>query len=129
MTIQEILDLGKMGYTKEDIEKMGEDKQEPQKQEPQKQEPQKQEPQKQEPQKQEPQKQEPQKQEPQKQEPQKQKDLDNIAQLTESINSLIASIQTANILKTNNHSGEDESAEEILGSIIMPPLKKGEKTK
>ena len=119
MTIQEILDLGKMGYTKEDIEKMGEDKQEPQKQEPQKQEPQKQEPQKQ----------EPQKQEPQKQEPQKQKDLDNIAQLTESINSLIASIQTANILKTNNHSGEDESAEEILGSIIMPPLKKGEKTK
>ena len=124
MTIQEILDLGKMGYTKEDIEKMGEDKQEPQKQEPQKQEPQKQEPQKQEPQKQ-----EPQKQEPQKQEPQKQKDLDNIAQLTESINSLIASIQTANILKTNNHSGEDESAEEILGSIIMPPLKKGEKTK
>ena len=107
MTIQEILDLGKMGYTKEDIEKMSEDKQEPQKQEPQKQEPQKQEPQKQEP----------------------QKDLDNIAQLTESINSLIASIQTANILKTNNHSGEDESSEEILGSIIMPPLKKGEKTK
>ena len=123
MTIQEILDLGKMGYTKEDIEKMGEDKQEPQKQEPQKQEPQKQEPQKQEPQKQEPQKQEPQKQEP---EP---GNADTIAQLTESINSLIASIQTANILKTNNHSGEDESAEEILGSIIMPPLKKGEKTK
>ena len=92
MTIQEILDLGKMGYTKEDIEKMGDEKQEPQKQEPQ-------------------------------------KDLDNIAQLTESINSLIASIQTANILKTNNHSGDDESAEEILGSIIMPPLKKGEKTK
>lgn len=116
MTIQEILDLGKMGYTKEDIEKMGDEKQEPEKQEPEKKEPEKQEPEKKEPEKKDP-------------EPVKQKDLDNIAQLTESINSLIASIQTANILKTNNHSGEDESAEEILGSIIMPPLKKGEKTK
>lgn len=116
MTIQEILDLGKMGYTKEDIEKMGDEKQEPQKKEPEKQEPEKKEPEKKEPEKKDP-------------EPGKQKDLDNIAQLTESINSLIASIQTANILKTNNHSGEDESAEEILGSIIMPPLKKGEKTK
>ena len=101
MTIQEILDLGKMGYTKDDIEKMDDKKQEPEKKEPEKKDP----------------------------EPVKQKDLDNIAQLTDSINSLIASIQTANILKTNNHSGEDESAEEILGSIIMPPLKKGEKTK
>ena len=108
MTIQEILDLGKMGYTKEDIEKMGDEKQEPQKQEPEKKEPEKKEPEKKDP------------------EP---GNADTIAQLTESINSLIASIQTANILKTNNHSGEDESAEEILGSIIMPPLKKGEKTK
>ena len=106
MTIQEILDLGKMGYTKDDIEKMDDKKQEPEKKEPEKKEPEKKDP-----------------------EPVKQKDLDNIAQLTDSINSLIASIQTANILKTNNHSGEDESAEEILGSIIMPPLKKGEKTK
>lgn len=116
MTIQEILNLGKMGYTKEDIEKLGDEKQEPEKKEPEKQEPEKKEPEKQESEKKDP-------------EPVKQKDLDNIAQLTESINSLIASIQTANILKTNNHSGEDESAEEILGSIIMPPLKKGEKTK
>ena len=111
MTIQEILDLGKMGYTKDDIEKMDDKKQEPEKKEPEKKEPEKKEPEKKDP------------------EPVKQKDLDNIAQLTDSINSLIASIQTANILKTNNHSGEDESAEEILGSIIMPPLKKGEKTK
>ena len=111
MTIQEILDLGKMGYTKEDIEKMSEDKQEPQKQEPQKQEPQKQELQKKEP------------------EPVKQKDLDNIDQLTESINALIKSIQAGNIIKSNNHSGDDESAEEILGSIIMPPLRKESKTK
>lgn len=113
MTIQEILDLGKMGYTKEDIEKMGDEKQEPEKKEPEKQEPEKKEPEKKEPEKKDP-------------EP---GNVDTIAQLTESINSLIASIQTANILKTNNHSGEDESAEEILGSIIMPPLKKGEKTK
>ena len=51
MTIQEILDLGKMGYTKEDIEKMSEDKQEPQKQEPEKKEPEKKEPEKKEPEK------------------------------------------------------------------------------
>lgn len=121
MTIQEILDLGKMGYTKEDIEKMSEDKQEPQKQEPEKKEPEKKEPEKKEPEKKEPEKKEPEK-----------GDVSNAAgidQLTESINALIKSIQAGNIIKSNNHSGEDESAEEILGSIIMPPLKKGEKTK
>lgn len=112
MTIQEILDLGKMGYTKDDIEKMsGSEKEEPEKAEPEKKEPEKAEPEKKEPEK---------------------ADTSNAAgidQLTESINALIKSIQAGNIIKSNNHSGEDESAEEILGSIIMPPLKKGEKTK
>ena len=104
MTIQEILDLGKMGYTKEDIERMSGT---------------------------EPEKTEPAKTEPEKTELEK-TDVSNAAgidQLTESINALIKSIQAGNIIKSNNHSGEDESAEEILGSIIMPPLKKGEKTK
>ena len=117
MTIQEILDLGKMGYTKDDIEKMsGSEKEEPEKAEPEKAEPEKKEPEKAEPEKKEPEK----------------ADVSNAAgidQLTESINALIKSIQAGNIIKSNNHSGEDESAEEILGSIIMPPLKKGEKTK
>ncbi len=117
MTIQEILDLGKMGYTKEDIEKMGDEpKQEP-KQEP-KEEP-KQEP-KEEP-KQEP-KEEP-KQEP-KQEP------DNNAKFLEDLNKtlsgFIADLQKQNIINSNNKSEQKESAEDILASIIAPPLKKGE---
>lgn len=113
MTVQEILDLGKMGFTKDDIEKMNTEPEQEPKEEP-KEEP-----------KQEP-KEEP-KQETQ-QEP-KQDNSDGIVQLTNTINDLIKSIQAGNIINSNNHSGDNESAEQILGSIIQPPLKKGEKNK
>ena len=116
MTIQEILDLGKMGYTKADIEKMAaEPKQEP-KEEP-KQEP-----------KQEP-KEEP-KQEP-KQEPNQAPDNNAkfLEDLNKTLSGFIADLQKQNIINSNNRTEQKESAENILASIIAPPLRKGEKTK
>ncbi len=121
MTIQEILDLGKMGYTKADIEKMAgvDPKQEP-KQEP-KEEP------KQEP-KQEP-KEEP-KQEP-KQEPNQAPDSNAkfLEDLNKTLSGFISDLQKQNIINSNNRTEQKESAEDILASIIAPPLRKGEKTK
>ena len=100
MTINEILELGKMGYTKDDIEKMSAgDPEEPKKEEPKKEEPKKEEP---------------------KQDP-------GYSSLAQSIDNLIKTIQASNITNSNNKSGPEETAEDILGSIIMPPLKKGEK--
>ena len=100
MTINEILELGKMGYTKDDIEKMSVgDPEEPKKEEPKKEEPKKEEP---------------------KQDP-------GYSSLAQSIDNLIKTIQASNITNSNNKSGPEETAEDILGSIIMPPLKKGEK--
>ena len=115
MTINEILELGKMGYTKDDIEKMSAgDPEEPKKEEPKKEEPKKEEPKKEEPKKEEPKKEEP------KQDP-------GYSSLAQSIDNLIKTIQASNITNSNNKSGPEETAEDILGSIIMPPLKKGEK--
>ena len=93
MTIQEILDLGRMGYTKEDIEKMEEKK-------------------------------EPEKKEPEKKGPEKKEPVDEISQLTSTIKDLISTMQASNISKSINRSEDGESAEQILGNIIMPPLKK-----
>lgn len=105
MTINEILELGKMGYTKDDIEKMSAgDPQEAKKEEPKKEEPKKEEPKKEEP----------------KQDP-------GYSSLAQSIDNLIKTIQASNIINSNNKSGPEETAEQVLGSIIMPPLKKGEK--
>lgn len=110
MTIQEILDLGKMGYTKADIEKMGgvDPKQEP-KQEP-KEEP----------------KHEP-KEEP-KQEPNQAPDNNAkfLEDLNKTLSGFIADLQKQNIINSNNRTEQKESAEDILASIIAPPLKKGE---
>lgn len=119
MTINEILELGKMGYTKDDIEKMSE--------EPKQEEPKKEEPKKEEPKKEEPKKEEPKKEEPKKEEPKQDPGYNSLAQ---SIEALIKTIQASNITNSNNkNSGPEETAEEILGNIIMPPLKKGDKTK
>ena len=110
MTIQEILDLGKMGYTKADIEKMGgvDPKQEP-KEEP---------------------KQEPEEEEP-KQEPNQAPDNNAkfLEDLNKTLSGFISDLQKQNIINSNNRKEQKESAEEILASIIAPPLRKGEKTK
>ena len=107
MTINEILELGKMGYTKDDIEKMsaGDPQEKPKQEEPKQEEP---------------------KQEEPKKEPQRDPGYSSLAQ---SIDNLIKTIQASNIINSNNKSGPEETAEEVLGSIIMPPLKKGEKIK
>lgn len=125
MTIQEILDLGKMGYTKADIEKMAgvDPKQEP-KQEP-KEEP-----------KQEP-KQDPKQEPKQATDPAKMREdlkpgsetREFLEDLQKTLNGFIADLQKQNIINSNNRTEQKESAEDILASIIAPPLRKGEKTK
>ena len=117
MTIQEILDLGRMGYTKEDIEKMADPA--PKKEEPKQEEPKKEEPKQEEPKKEEP-----------KEEPKKEEPTPDFSALSASIDALIKTIQASNITKSNNSGADDSlSSEEILGNIIEPPLKKGDKKK
>lgn len=117
MTIQEILDLGRMGYTKDDIEKMADP--EPKKEEPKQEEPKK-----------ESKQEEPEKEEPKKEEPKKEEPAADFSALSASIDALIKTIQASNITKSNNSGADDFlSSEEILGNIIEPPLKKGDKKK
>ncbi|MBQ1295270.1 MAG: hypothetical protein IIY21_14605 [Clostridiales bacterium] len=112
MTIEEILKLGAMGYTKDDIEAMSSDnKGEPEKKEP---EPEKKEP--------EPEKKEPE-QEPQKADPTK----DLLQFMAGEFEKLNRSIQSVNILGSNINQPKEKTAEDVLAELIAPPQKKGGK--
>lgn len=111
MTIEQILELGKMGYTKEDIEALDKAQQDPKKEEPKKEEPKKDEPKQEDPKKEEPKKEEP------KQEP------DKLGKVFDAIAELTKAIQANNITKSQNPQNEVKSAEVLLAEVIRPPRK------
>ena len=109
MTLEEILKLGAMGYTKEDIEAMSSDnKGEPEKKEP---EPEKKEP-------------EPEKKE---QEPAPDPTKDLLQFMAGEFEKLNRSIQSVNILGSNINQPKEKTAEDVLAELIAPPQKKGGK--
>ena len=110
MTVEEILKLGAMGYTKEDIEAMG--KTEPEKAEPEKAEPEKKEPESE------------QKPEP---EPAADPTKDLLKFMAGEFEKLQKSIQDANILGSNIEQHKEKTAEDVLAELIAPPKKKGGK--
>ena len=108
MTIDEILKLGAMGYTKEDIEAMnaGSEKPEPEKApEPEQTKP------------------EPEKAPEQKTDPTK----DMLQFMAGEFEKLNRSIQSANILGSNINQPKEKTAEDVLAELIAPPQKKGGK--
>ena len=105
MTVEEILKLGAMGYTKEDIEAM--DKTEPEKAEPEKAEPEK--------------------KEPEKAEPVEDPTKDLLKFMAGEFEKLQKSIQDANILGSNIEQHKEKTAEDVLAELIAPPKKKGGK--
>lgn len=105
MTVEEILKLGAMGYTKEDIEAM--DKTEPEKEEPEKKEPEK--------------------AEPEKEEPAEDPTKDLLKFMAGEFEKLQKSIQDANILGSNIEQHKEKTAEDVLAELIAPPKKKGGK--
>lgn len=108
MTIEEILKLGAMGYTKEDIEAMNngsEPDPEPEKA-PEPEQP----------------KQEP---EPEQQKADPTKDL--LQFMAGEFEKLNRSIQSANILGSNINQPKEKTAEDVLAELIAPPQKKGGK--
>ena len=108
MTIDEILKLGAMGYTKEDIEAMNAGSAEP---EPEKApEP-------------EQTKQEPEQEPEQKTDPTK----DLLQFMAGEFEKLNRSIQSANILGANINQPKEKTAEDVLAELIAPPQKKGGK--
>lgn len=116
MTLNEILELGKMGFTKDDILRLSQPQQQPQ-QQPQPQQPQPQQPQQQ-PQQPQPQPQQPQQPQPQPQaQPQEETVdfLDEIKKLRQEIALNFTSMQTS----------KEESVDDILASILNP--KEGKK--
>ena len=110
MTIEEILKLGAMGYTKDDIEAM--DQTEPEKAEPEKKEPEKK---------------EPEKEEPEKKEPAEDPTKDLLKFMAGEFEKLQKSIQDANILGSNIEQHKEKTAEDVLAELIAPPKKKGGK--
>lgn len=113
MTVDEILKLGAMGYTKDDIEAMSaEQKPEPEKKEPEKKEP--------EPEKKEP---EPEK----KSEPAPDPTKDLLKFMAGEFEKLNKSIQDANILGSNIEIPKEKTAEDVLAELIAPPKHKGGK--
>lgn len=115
MTIEEILKLGEMGYTKDEIEAMGtENAAEPGSgQEPEKQ------------------KEPEQTMEPEHaKEPEQSKDPapDILKFIAGEFEKLNKSIQLANINNSNINQPKEKTAEEVLADLIAPPLKGG-KTK
>ena len=106
MSIDEILKLGAMGYTKEDIEAMSaksSDDPEPEKAtEP-----------------------EPEKTEPEPQTADPTKDL--LQFMAGEFEKLNRSIQNANILGSNINQPKEKTAEGVLAELIAPPQKKGGK--
>lgn len=111
MTIEQILELGKMGYSKEDIEALDKAPQDPKQEDPKKDEPKKEEPKKEEPKKEEPKKEDP------KQEP------DKLGEVFKAITELTKAIQANNITKSQNPQNEVKSAEVLLAEVIRPPRK------
>lgn len=110
MTVEEILKLGAMGYTKDDIEAM--DKTEPEKAEPEKAEPEKK---------------EPEKAEPEKAEPAEDPTKDLLKFMADEFEKLQKSIQDANILGSDIEQHKEKTAEDVLAELIAPPRKKGGK--
>lgn len=110
MTVEEILKLGAMGYTKEDIEAM--DKTEPEKEEPEKKEPEKE---------------EPEKAEPENKEPAEDPTKDLLKFMAGEFEKLQKSIQDANILGSDIEQHKEKTAEDVLAELIAPPKKKGGK--
>ena len=109
MTIEEILKLGEMGYTKDEIEAMGAEKTAEPESAP------------------EPEKQK--KPEPAKEpEPEKAPDQDILKFIAGEFEKLNKSIQLANINNSNINQPKEKTAEEVLADLIAPPLKGG-KTK
>lgn len=111
MTIEQILELGKMGYSKEDIEALDKAPQDPKQEDPKKEEPKKDEPKKEEPKKEEPKKEDP------KQEP------DKLDEVYKAIAELTKAIQANNITNSQNKQNEVKSAEVLLAEVIRPPRK------
>lgn len=111
MTIEQILELGKMGYSKEDIEALDKAPQDPKQEDPKKEEPKKDEPKQEDPKKEEPKKEEP------KQEP------DKLGEVFKAISELTKAIQANNINKSQNSQNEVKSAEVLLAEVIRPPRK------
>lgn len=108
MTIEEILKLGEMGYTKEDIEAMNTgSKQDPEPEKAQEPEQAKSEPE----------------QEPQKADPTK----DLLQFMAGEFEKLNRSIQSVNILGSNINQPKEKTAEDVLAELIAPPKKKGGK--
>ena len=107
MTIEQILELGKMGYTKEDIEAMDKAPQDPKQEDPKKEEPKKDEPKQEDPKKEEPKKEEP----------------DKLGKVFDAIAELTKAIQANNITKSQNPQSEVKSAEVLLAEVIRPPRK------
>lgn len=106
MTIEQILELGKMGYSKEDIEALDKAQQDPKQEDPKKDEPKQEDPKKEEPKKEEP-----------KQEP------DKLGKVFDAIAELTKAIQANNITKSQNPQNEVKSAEVLLAEVIRPPRK------
>ena len=105
MTIDEILKLGAMGYTKEDIEAMNAESAEPEPEKTREPEQTKQEP----------------VQEPeQKTDPTK----DLLQFMAGEFEKLNRSIQSANILGSNINQPKEKTAEDVLAELIAPPQKK-----
>lgn len=111
MTIEQILELGKMGYSKEDIEALDKAPQDPKQEEPKNDEPKQEDPKKEEPKKEEPKKEDP------KQEP------DKLGEVFKAIAELTKAIQANNITKSQNPQNEVKSAEVLLAEVIRPPRK------
>lgn len=111
MTIEQILELGKMGYTKEDIEALDKAPQDPKQEDPKKDEPKQEDPKQEEPKKEEPKKEDP------KQEP------DKIGDVFKAITELTKAIQANNITQSQNKQNEVKSAEVLLAEVIRPPRK------
>ena len=111
MTIEQILELGKMGYSKEEIEALDKAPQDPKQEDPKKEDPKKDEPKQEDPKKEEPKKEEP------KQGP------DKLGKVFDAIAELTKAIQANNITKSQTPQNEVKSAEVLLAEVIRPPRK------
>ena len=107
MSIEEILKLGAMGYTKEDIEAMNSGVAEPEQEKAPEPEQPKQEP------------------EPEQQKADPSKDL--LQFMAGEFEKLNGSIQSANILGSNINQPKEKTAEDVFAELIAPPQKKGGK--
>lgn len=111
MTIEQILELGKMGYSKEEIEALDKAPQDPKQDDPKKDDPKQEDPKKDELKKEEPKKEDP------KQEP------DKFGEVFKAITELTKAIQAGNITKSQNPQNEVKSAEVLLAEVIRPSRK------